>query len=187
MYKQFKGYLNTSIGISILGIILGLFLIIYPNTSLNLISNTISIILIVSGIVGIINDQRNKVVVNTFNMTSNIVLLIIGVILFFNKAILESIIPIVLGIAFIISGINKMKYSFILKSIDNDWKGSFIASLITTICGVVMIIRPIKASVLITTFMGIIILVYSISNMTDTIILKRKAKSFNDYFNKIIK
>lgn len=187
MYNQFKNYLNGQIGISLLGIILGTILVIYPKTSMDIIASTIACILIIMGILGVINDNKNKVVVNSFSITSKVILIVIGFVLFFNREIIESIIPIVLGIAFTVSGIQKIRYALLLKSIKQDWIAPLVASFITTFIGIIMIVNPVGTGASLTLFIGVMIIVYSISNITDTIILKRKAEDFKNYFSNLVK
>lgn len=187
MYNQFKNYLNGQIGLSILGIILGAVLVVYPKASMDIIAGTVAVIFIIAGIMGVINDNKNKVVVNSFSMTSSIILIVIGFVLFFNKSIIESIIPIVLGIAFTVSGINKIRYALVLKEMNQSWVAPLIASVITTLIGIIMIVNPVGTGASLTLFLGIMIIIYSISNMTDIIIFKRKAEDFKNYFSSLIK
>ena len=55
------------------------------------------------------------------------------------------------------------------------------------ICGVILIINPAGTIILITTFIGIILIVYSISNIIDMSIFKSKVKEIDKYFDKLLK
>lgn len=187
MFNQFKSYLKGQIWISIIGIILGLVLVIYPKASMDIIAGTIAILLIIAGIYGVINDNKNKVVVNSVSMTSSVILIVIGFVLFFHQEIIESIIPIVLGIAFTVSGLQKIRYAMMVKDMAKNWTAPLIAAIITTLVGIIMIINPVGTGASLTLFLGIMILIYSISNLTDTIMLKKNSEGFQTYFGSLIK
>ena len=58
-----------------------------------------------------------------------------------------------------------------------NWLILFICSLLSIICGIYIIINPGIGSEVITTYVGIVIMVYAVSNIIDTIIFK---KNVND-------
>lgn len=72
----------------------------------------------------------------------------------------------------------KIRISLALKDYeDTPWVLSLLLSIVSLICGVLFIINPLTSASVITSAVGIVIIVYSISNIIDMIILK---KNIND-------
>ena len=120
-------------------------------------------------------------------MTSSVLSALLGILIFLNPNIFESLLPIVLGIFFIINGAFKSRMSFVLKEIDSSWVLSLITSLLMIICGFILIINPRISAIMITTLMGIILMVYAISDIIDMFVFKSKIKNVSKYFEKYIK
>ena len=54
------------------------------------------------------------------------------------------------------------------------------------ICGIILIINPVGTIVVLTTLIGILLIVYSI-NVVDMCIFKSRVKEIDKYFNNLIK
>ena len=97
-------------------------------------------------------------------------------------------IPIVIGIGIIINSCNKLQYAIQLKSNENDlWKSTMIISIISTLCGIILIFNPFQAAVGITRIVGIFIVIYSILDIISTITIKRNVKKFHKELEETIK
>ena len=55
------------------------------------------------------------------------------------------------------------------------------------ICGVVLIINPGNTALVITTLIGIILIVYSVSALVDMFVFKSRVKEIDKYFSKLLK
>ena len=55
------------------------------------------------------------------------------------------------------------------------------------ICGVVLIINPGNTVLVITTLIGIILIVYSVSAIVDMFVFKSRVKEIDKYFSKLLK
>ena len=55
------------------------------------------------------------------------------------------------------------------------------------ICGVVLIINPVNTALVITTLIGIILIVYSVSAIVDMFVFKSRVKEIDKYFSKLLK
>lgn len=176
MIKKFNKYLNSSIITSIIFMLLGIIILLFPKISLNVFCYFIAIIAIIIGIYLILFDIRNNefffsITINLFG----IMLLLLGIIILVNPNFISILIPICLGIWFISGSVLKFKFTVILKDIrsDNLWISSFLMTLLSVICGLTFIINPIKTSSFLTSILGFIIIIYSISDICEMIILKR--------------
>lgn len=55
------------------------------------------------------------------------------------------------------------------------------------ICGVVLILNPIISALVITTVVGVILIIYSVLDVVDMLIFKKKVKEIDKYLSTIIK
>lgn len=189
MIKKLNKYINLSIVLSILLMILGMIIIIYPAMSLKVFSYGISIISIIFGIYLLIEDFRlkNYWLVFDFSLVG-IVFLLLGVILLLYPNVLTTLIPIFLGIWFIISSIFKLKLTSLLSSCNNSiYMTSILMSMLSIICGILFIISPLNGAFAIALLIGILLFVYSLSDIVDMIIFKKNINEMHKYLkNKII-
>lgn len=190
MLNKLNKYLNSGIILTIVFLLVGGILIVKPDISFNIISYLIGASLIVSGIYLFIIDSKTKnIFINVFLYA--ILLTLIGILIILNPVTLKVILPIFLGLWFLISGIFKIRLDIYMKD-EPYFILSLITNIITVICGVILLINPVESVSAITISLGIIIVVSSISSLIDIIIfkkninsvvkyLKEEYKRFNDY------
>ena len=179
MLKKLNKYMNFSIAISVMLMILGVVVFIYPTVTLNILSYTLSIILILFGIFLVIEDYRFKNLWIVFDFSLlGIILLLLGVILLMYPNTLAILIPIFMGIWFITSGILKFKITSLLKNSDTFiWIMSFLMAILSILCGITFIISPLNSTITFVSFMGVLLFIYSLSDIIDMIIFKRNINS----------
>lgn len=187
MIKTLNKYINLSMILSILFIIVGVILIIWPKTSLETISYMIGAFLLVYGIYNFIDSFSINPIFCFVQMTSSVLAFVLGIIIFLNPTIFESLIPIVLGIFFIINGSFKTRLSFIIKDVSDNWILSLITSILMIICGVLLIINPKITAIMLTTMVGILLVVYSVADIVDMVVFKSRVKDIYKYFEKLLK
>lgn len=173
---------KSSIGTSIILMILGLLLIFQSEATIATISYIIGAILIAAGVLALIRFVKNSKEVTTvmsLDILYGIVTVILGVIIITNPHAIASVLPIVLGIAIIINSASKLQYAFILRNDGNDlWKTTMVIAIISTICGVVLLFNPFAGAVLIMRIVGIFILAYSLLDIVSTVIIKKNVNDF---------
>ncbi len=187
MLKTINKYLNVSIILSVLFGVIGIILIIWPKTSLETFSYIIGSVLLIYGAYNFIDSFTVNPVFCLPQMTTSVLSFLLGILVFLNPSIFESLLPMVLGIFFIINGSYKARMSFVLKSIGNNWLLSFITSILMIICGVVLIINPQSSAIMLTSLIGIIMLVYAISDIIDMCVFKSRVKDVSKYFENLLK
>lgn len=178
MKSVFKSSLFTSIILFILGILL----IFESEATITTISYIIGAILVAAGtfaFVRYIRNNRNGYDTSGIDILYGIVTVILGVIIITNPHAIASIIPIVLGIAIIISSAIKIQYAFDLKNSGNDlWKTTMIIAIVSTVCGIILLFNPFAGAVLIMRIVGIFIIIYSILDIVSTLIIKKNVDQF---------
>ena len=179
MLNKLNKYLNSGIILTIVFLLVGGILIVKPDISFNIISYLIGASLIVSGIYLFIIDSKTKnIFINVFLYA--ILLTLIGILIILNPITLKVILPIFLGLWFLISGIFKIRLDIYMKD-EPYFILSLITNIITVICGVILLINPVESVSAITISLGIISVVSSISSLIDIIIFKKNINSVVKY------
>lgn len=179
MLNKLNKYLNSGIILTIVFLLVGGILIVKPDISFNIISYLIGASLILSGIYLFIIDSKTKnIFINVFLYA--ILLTLIGILIILNPITLKVILPIFLGLWFLISGIFKIRLDIYMKD-EPYFILSLITNIITVICGVILLINPVESVSAITISLGIIIVVSSISSLIDIIIFKKNINSVVKY------
>lgn len=179
MLNKLNKYLNSGIILTIVFLLVGGILIVKPDISFNIISYLIGASLVVSGIyLFIIDSKTNNIFINVFLYA--ILLTLIGILIILNPVTLKVILPIFLGLWFLISGIFKIRLDIYMKD-EPYFILSLITNIITVICGVILLINPVESVSAITISLGIIIAISSISSLIDIIIFKKNINSVVKY------
>ena len=181
MLKKFNKYINISIILTLLFFALGILVVCFPTTSIKVIAIIIAILLIVGGIF-LISDYGISIF--WVNLTAvGILSILMGIILLLYPDILVILIPIVVGMFVIVNSIVDIQLSLVLKDCGyNMWFLSIILSILTIVCGIIIMINPQSSSTALTTIFGILVMVYSVAGMTNLIIFK---SNVNDLVKKI--
>ena len=157
-------------------IILGILLIFQSETTVMAISYIIGGILIAAGALALVRYVRNVQGVeirNELDIIYGIVTIAFGIIIIKNYSAIASVIPIVIGIAIIINSAGKLNYSFQLKANKNElWKTTMVISIISTICGVILLFNPFKAVLGIMKIIGIFIIIYALLDLISTVAIR---------------
>lgn len=183
MLNKLNKFLYSSIIISIIMFIIGLIFIIYPEVSFTTITYTLSILLIINGIYFLI-EKESSIFFSSF-LTLGVIELLLGIIMLVNPDIVKTLFPIVAGIIMITKSTLDLRLSILLyRNNINSWLSLLICSIISIICGLIIILNPSIGTIALTTSLGILITVYSISNIIDTIIFKKNIKEITKLLEK---
>ena len=168
----------TDVIVAIIFALIGIFMIINPDSATKIISYIIGGIFIVVGIIRIVNYYIAKGDYDFYNydLLYGIIAIIIGVITIIYSGLIESMLRIMIGIWIIYTGLLRLSMSLKLHKADADiWIMSLILSIIMIIGGIYIILQN---GVLILT-VGIIMLVYSVIDLIESIIF---IKNVNELF-----
>ena len=189
MIKKLNSFINSSICISIMFIIIGIIMVLTPKMSLEILGVILSVILIINGIILMITDIKlNNNFIPVDILPASILSILLGIMMLIYPNILSIIIPLILGTWFIMTSIFKIRLTLYLSKIKNTpWILLMSISILSRVCGFILILNPIDSSVAITLFIGIVIIVYAISDITNMIVLKRNIKNLTKYFKENIK
>ena len=172
---KINNFFKSNIASSVCLLILGLVLLIKPDTVISVIAYIIGAILIVLSISNLIRYFKEKE--NGMYLGLGIIFLIGAIFVIFKYEMIVSIIPFILGIFVIINSSLKIPYVVELKSMKND---KYIILLISTVLsmliGLFLIFNPFTSTLTITRIIGIFVTVYSIIDIYQTLLVKKELK-----------
>ena len=175
MKEMLRKMFTLSIFSSILFIVIGLLLFFKPGDTLKTISYIIGGLILVFGIFGVARFSKSEKKGLNFDLIYAILSFVAGLIVIFNPEALASIIPIILGIWIVINSAIKIQYSFYIKSdTSKKWVATLVMSLITLVCGIVLLFNPFKAASYVAQAVGLFIMVYAVIDLVESFMLKTK-------------
>ena len=179
MKIEIKKVIWPSLLSSIFLLLLGLLLFFKSSATLMGISYLVGGVLIAVGIIAIINFLRNstKDIFVELNIVYDIVSIVAGLFLITVPEFIGSIIPIVVGIAIIISSSFKVRQALILKNFESKyfWP-TLIMAIICLICGIVILFNPFTSAVVVTKIIGLFMIIYAILDIINSYILKKSSE-----------
>ena len=183
-----KNISKSSMLTSLLLLVLGILLVFESELTIKTISYVIGAVLVAAGTFALVryfNNNKKGFDTTELDILYGIVTIVLGILVIANPHAIASIIPIVLGIAIIISSAIKIQYAFDLKKSENDmWKTTMVIAIIGTICGIVLLFNPFEGAVMIMRIVGIFILIYAILDLISTYIIKKNVDEFKNTIEK---
>ena len=185
-----KTLMNKIFKSSILGalalVVLGILLIFESEATIVTISYVIGGILVAIGVLALLKFYK-EVKENDdtgMDLVYGIISIILGIVVIINPKAFASIIPIIMGLLIILNSGTKLQYSIELKKNNNNlWKSTMILSLISTLCGVLLIFNPFKGAAFLTRLIGFLILLYAILDIISTMAIKNTVKKIKTAIN----
>ena len=158
-------------------LILGVCLTVWADKVTTLVSILLGVLAIVYGISAFVSYFRNqdKIVNDRMQFLFGIVVLVIGFTLIFRVEFLKGLISFVIGIYIFLSSIIRLKECLDLKkSLNVKMTSAIILSVLGIVIGLLCIVGKFFVPDIIVTYIGIMLIVYSIISFIEFIIVKRK-------------
>lgn len=188
MKKEFDRIFKMSLISWIVFIILGIFLFVKAELTLKIISYIVGGTLLLSIIPltkTILSKDKNYA---SYTFISEIFMVVAGIIIILNTELIASIIPILIGILMLINGISKIQFAFCLKSENvNLWISTFVLAILITIGGILFLVNPFGGAVAITKMIGLFIIVYSVLDMIDFLVIHKNIKDTKEMVKEVLK
>lgn len=171
MIKKFNKFVWLSVGICSLFTIVGGLLIFFPEISIDIIAYLVSLSLIVLGFI-LIFDYNGSFLLMNF-LPTGLLSIVLGVVILLYPELFAVLIPIIVGVWMIVNSLVNMELCISLIKVKfQGWMLPFLLSLVTIICGILIIVNPENGVVALTTIFGMLMVIYSISNIVSLIIFK---------------
>ncbi len=184
MKVEMKESMVPSIVRSVILMAVGLLLIFMAEATLISISYLFGGILFAIGAVAIIQFIKTPIeerrLFSQLNIVYGVITILAGILLIAKPSIVSSLVPIFIGIGIIVSSSMKLQQAMMVRSISNSyWKATLISSLLSLICGLVILFNPFKTASIVTQLIGVFILIYSVLDILSTILLRKTTVSIN--------
>lgn len=176
MEKHLKKLSQISTITSIIFIVIGIFLIFRPETTLSLISYILGLVILVNGILNLIRYFSNRESGNLydFGFIFGVMSVITAVIFISQPNMIASIIPLILGIWILVNGVIKLQVSMNLRNYQSsNWIRSMIISGFSVLLGIILVLNPFKGAVVITRMIGIFLIGYAILDLLESRTIKK--------------
>ena len=159
---------------ALLCILMGILMMIYPSSILNTICYIIAVIFLLLAIRYLL-EYRKRDLINDFYKYELVV-----VIIFVKKDFVISIIPFIVGIIIVISGIMKIENALDLKRMDSHWVFLLIVAIVNVLLGIVILINPQNTAVFVTRITGIILTYSGVVDLITTLTVSGKIRRWVD-------
>src|SRR5574344_92230 len=175
---------NMSIISTFVFCIIGIILMVFPDSSLRFISYAVAVLFMAAGIFFILRSTNHKSLFDT--TTVGVCMLIPGIIIMLHPELLETIIPIFVGAWIIVNSIVRIRMALALRDIPNsNYIFSIVLSVLEFICVILLVVNPQTGLLSLTAFMGIMLLIYSISDLIDLVVIKAHVADIRKSFKEL--
>ncbi len=167
---------------SVLTLVIGIMLAIYPDDSLSLLTKIIAIGLMLIGIYEIITFFKIAKMerIGSASFALGVVFFAGGLYLFINDAILPKFITTFIGVLVCIKSVYKIQIAISIKDYSKNWKYSFVSGIIVLSLGIVMIFHPNDTANTIVRILGILLTLSSIYEIVESITIVKKIDKVTD-------
>lgn len=188
MKEIFSKVANSIIISSIVALIVGIIMIMFPDVSIKTMGIVAAVYIIIQGVALLYVDTlASKFYLPFDGFFSGIVSIIIGIILLFRPAVVPVVFTIGLGIWIIITSINYIRVAIKIRKTKLPWIVILVLGILDLLAGLLMIFNPFEATISIVLFAGIMIIVHSVINIIDVIIIKKDIKEISKEFTNMLK
>ena len=161
MRDRLKNLSVSFVLLSVLYVLLGLVLLIWPATVMDALCYLTGGILLLYGVISIVGFCREEMrTAGSFlTLLLGIVAAAVGAVLLFQPTLFQSILTVILGLYILIDGLLNLKRAMELRRMEHmGWTLYLILSLITVVLGLVVVFRPMLAGTALVRLIGISLL-----------------------------
>jgi uncharacterized membrane protein HdeD (DUF308 family) len=173
---------KSIIASSILTLVVGVMLAIYPGNTLSLIGKVIGVALMIIGVSQVViffkNEKEDRVANTSFAL--GIILFAIGLYVFINDKSLTNVFTTIIGLLICIKSIYKIQLAISLKKYSSTWKYNLVSGLIVLSMGLIIIFYPIETASTILRVIGVILIVSSVYEIIESLVVIKKIDDFKD-------
>lgn len=175
MYELLSGLKKGVVIYSIIAIIMGIILIVFPDTTSQMICYGVASIVLICGIMDFIRYFSNDFSYRfQYDLISGFLLCAIGVFMILRSDIVIMMIPFVIGLFIVIEGIMNITRSFELKKWGFErWSYDLLLSILLLILGILIVLNPFDVAIVSIIFIGICLIYDGVLNL---IILHRSSQ-----------
>ena len=168
------------IGGAVALLICGLVLLLMPELTLVTIANVIGILVIMIGAFFLIGYfLRKELAAGNNDLIKGLVIVCIGIFICVKSELVVSVLPVVLGIGVVLSGILKLQHAFDLKRMGFDtWVRIGLTAAVNIFIGLIVILNPFSTVAWLMRLVGIGFLFSGVTDLITTIYVSKKASEY---------
>ncbi len=166
----------SEILLNAISITLGICLFLWAEKVTNVVSICLGCLAIIYSLITIYNyfKSDNRITVDTLRFIWSIVVLVVGFILIFRVDFLKELISFIVGVYIVLNSLLQLQEILIIKRDSEDkLQNPIILSLIQMLIGVLCIVGKFIVPDIIIKFIGIMLVIYGVINIVNTIIIKK--------------
>lgn len=179
MLKAIRG---SYIAASILYIMIGIILLLFPEMSLKIVCAIFGTVILAIGLIKIFTYFKNRDIgfIGQLGLVIGIIISVMGGFLLLQPDVILSILPIIIGIYIIFDSLQNFKQAMELYKAGYDkWWSMLLLAAVLIILGAVIVINPFQTVALSVRFIGAIFVFNGITNIVSIIFTSRQVKKVN--------
>ena len=162
---------------SIAYLIIGFILLIKPGTALVTIVHILALLAAIMGVVSLVSYFRDKYSVGNGGVIKGIVYFVIAAFLYAGAGIIISIVPFVLGLLIVVSGIVKLQEALDMMKYKADGSVTvLVISILSFIFGILILVNPFGTAELLFRMIGIAFIYNAISDLLTVFYFSKKTR-----------
>lgn len=158
-------------------LILGISLVVWADKVTNIVSILLGVMAILYGIIVFVNyfKKQDKLFSDTMMFTYGIVLFVMGIILIFKVEFLKELISFVIGIYITLTSSMRLHETITVSRASNiKMTPALVLSIVGIVVGLLAITLKLIFPDLIVQYIGVLLIIYSVVNMVNVIMIRRK-------------
>lgn len=159
---------HAYITISVIMLVLGLVLLIWPEMSLSILCYLIGAMLIIGGVVKLVGYFSKDLyrLAFQFDLAFGILSILLGIVFIAHPEHIISILPIVMGIFVLVEGVLRIQTAMDAKTFGlSTWWMMIILAIATSGCGLLLIFKPFESAVAMMMLLGVTLLIDGVQNL----------------------
>lgn len=165
---------------ALLLVIGGLILLLMPKLTLEMIANVAGAIVIIIGVIFIITYLgRKQMSAGNYDLVKGLIILGIGIFICVKSELVISILPVLMGIGVVISGIIKLQHALDLRRMGADaWVKFGITAVINIFIGLIVIMNPFGTVALLMRVIGASLIFSGVTDLVTAVYVSKKASEY---------
>ena len=159
---------HAYITISVIMLVLGLVLLIWPKMSLSVLCYLIGGMLIIGGVVKLVGYFSKDLyrLAFQFDLAFGILSILLGVVFIIHPEHIISILPIVRGIFILVEGVLRIQTAMDAKTFGlSTWWMMILLAIATSVCGLLLIFKPFESAIAMMMLLGVTLLIDGVQNL----------------------
>lgn len=162
---------------AIVYLVLGLILFFRPGTALVTIVDILAIMLAIMGVVSLVTYFARKDAVADGGLVKGVLYLVLAAVIHFGAGFIISIIPFIMGVLVIISGIVKLQKAMDLMKIKaNGYVPILVISILSLVLGLIILLNPFATAALLFRIIGFALIYNAVSDLLTVFYFSKKTR-----------